>query len=135
MSSSTTPAAEGGARDDKLILSPLWNHVEKISKAPGGGGNYKVRCKFCSKMWSGSYSRVKKHFLEGGCGVKECTADSQTLKIFKADHENALKRKMMKTWTPHPLKKERLNNTFEGLNHELIKDVRILHVGVEGLIS
>ncbi|KAF9601054.1 hypothetical protein IFM89_015039 [Coptis chinensis] len=45
-------------------------------------------------MWSGSYSRVKKHFLgEGGCGVKECTVNSQTLKIFKAEHENALKRK------------------------------------------
>ncbi|KAF9605832.1 hypothetical protein IFM89_018657 [Coptis chinensis] len=91
MSSSRAPAAEGGA--GKLILSPLWNHVEKISKAPGGGGNYKVRCKFCSKIWSGSYSRVKKHFLGGGFGVKECTADPQTLKIFKTEHENALKRK------------------------------------------
>ncbi|KAF9592943.1 hypothetical protein IFM89_019148 [Coptis chinensis] len=85
MSSLRAPAAEGGAGDDKLILSPLWNHVEKISKAPSGGGNYKVRCKFCSKIWSGSYSRVKKHFLgEGGFGVKECTGDPQTPKIFKA---------------------------------------------------
>ncbi|KAF9626601.1 hypothetical protein IFM89_036462 [Coptis chinensis] len=50
-----------------------------------------------SKIWSGSYSRVKKHFLgEGGFGVKECNCDPQTLKkIFKSEHENALKHKAM----------------------------------------
>ncbi|KAF9626614.1 hypothetical protein IFM89_036475 [Coptis chinensis] len=69
MSSSRAPAAEGGAGDDKLILSPLWNHVEKISKAPGGGGNYKEVL-----------------------GLKNAIADPQTPKIFKSEHENALKR-------------------------------------------
>ena len=40
--------------------SPLWQYVEIVGKAPGGG-SYKWRCNECGFVKNGSYTRVKGH--------------------------------------------------------------------------
>ena len=49
--------SEGATRDPR---SPLWQYVEIIGKAIGGG-SYKWRCSECNTIKNGSYTRVKGH--------------------------------------------------------------------------
>jgi len=61
--------SEGATNDPR---SPLWQYVEIIGKA-AGGGSYKWRCSECKNMKNGSYTRVKGHFTAlANTGVMVC---------------------------------------------------------------
>jgi hypothetical protein len=49
--------SEGATKDPR---SPLWQYVEIVGKALGGG-SYKWRCSECNNIKNGSYTRVKGH--------------------------------------------------------------------------
>ncbi|WOH08257.1 hypothetical protein DCAR_0727695 [Daucus carota subsp. sativus] len=57
------------SKDDK----PLWLHVEVLDAPIGGGGNRKWRCRYCNKIVTGSYSKVRAHLLKiSNMGVEAC---------------------------------------------------------------
>ncbi|KAM0926848.1 hypothetical protein ACQ4PT_003028 [Festuca glaucescens] len=64
-SQSSVGDSEGRAVDPRY---PLWAYVEKLGGASSGsgsrGGNAKFRCKFCNKVYPGSYTRVRPHLLQ-----------------------------------------------------------------------
>jgi hypothetical protein len=52
---------------------PLWRHVNKIKGSNPFGGNAKSECKFCEKVITVSYTRVRAHLLKiPNCGVSIC---------------------------------------------------------------
>jgi hypothetical protein len=52
---------------------PIWRHVNKIKGSNPFGGNTKSECKFCEKVITGSYTRVRAHLLKiPNCGVSIC---------------------------------------------------------------
>jgi hypothetical protein len=61
--------SEGPTKDPR---SPLWQYVEILGKATGGG-SYKWRCNECNNVRNGSYTRVK-GYLTGltNTGVTVC---------------------------------------------------------------
>jgi hypothetical protein len=61
---------EGATKDPR---SPLWQYVEIIGKAVGGG-SYKWGCSECNTMKNGSYTRVKGHLTRlANTGVTVCS--------------------------------------------------------------
>ena len=62
--------SEGATKDPR---SPLWQYVEIIGKA-AGGGSYKWRCSECKTIKNGSYTRVKGHLTGlANTGVTTCS--------------------------------------------------------------
>jgi hypothetical protein len=62
--------SEGATKDPR---SPLWQYVEIIGKA-AGGGSYKWRCSECNTIKNGSYTRVKGHLTGlANTGVTVCS--------------------------------------------------------------
>ena len=66
---------------------PLWRHVKKISRIPGGG-SWEWRCTLYNGLYKGSYPRVRAHFLhEIGKGVDSCTKTSDLGERRKFENE------------------------------------------------
>lgn len=87
-SQSLRPSTAQGARfDDK----PLWNHVQVLTVADGGGGNRTWVCNYCNKKVVGSYTKVKGHLLRlphhnvEGCG----SITPEVLEAITKEHEAA----------------------------------------------
>jgi hypothetical protein len=79
MSSVEASAGAQGTSSDPIDVEsmdpkcPLWRHVNKIKGSNLFGGNVKLECKFCEKVITGSYSRVRAHLLKiPNCGVNIC---------------------------------------------------------------
>ena len=78
------PLPKPNKRDDYY---PLWRHVKKISRIPGGG-SWEWRCTLCNGLYKGSYPRVRAHFLhEIGKGVDSCTKTSDLGERRKFENE------------------------------------------------
>ncbi|MCL7023250.1 hypothetical protein MKW94_023325 [Papaver nudicaule] len=79
--------------------APLWRHVVKLDKAPGGGGNRSFRCNFCNTVYNGSYSRVKAHLLKiKGQGIRICSkVDYESLKSLHKEHASSDQKKLVST--------------------------------------
>ncbi|KAG5535860.1 hypothetical protein RHGRI_023582 [Rhododendron griersonianum] len=87
-SQSLRPSTAQGARfDDK----PLWNHVQVVNVADGGGGNRIWVCIYCSKRVVGSYTKVKGHLLRlPHHNVEGCLSISnEVLEAIRKEHEAA----------------------------------------------
>ena len=70
---------------------PLWRHVKKIARIPGGG-SWEWRCTLCNGLYKGSYPRVRAHFLhETGKGVDSCmkTSDPGERRKFEDEQQEA----------------------------------------------
>nr|XP_017250874.1 PREDICTED: uncharacterized protein LOC108221512 [Daucus carota subsp. sativus] len=75
------------SKDDK----PLWLHVEVLDAPIGGGGNRKWRCRYCNKIVTGSYSKVRAHLLKiSNMGVEACKGISDDVyRQIEAEHKRA----------------------------------------------
>jgi hypothetical protein len=70
---------------------PLWRHVTKVSRTPGGG-SWEWICNLCHKPYKGSYPRVKAYFLPDlGKGVDCCpkTIDLEERRKYEMEQEEA----------------------------------------------
>ena len=79
--------AQGAIFDDK----PLWNHVQVVTVADGGGGNRTWVCNYCNKRVVGSYTKVKGHLMRlPRHNVEGCSAISdEILEVIKKEYEAA----------------------------------------------
>ncbi|CAN6439471.1 unnamed protein product [Victoria cruziana] len=70
---------------------PFWRLVIKGEKAAGGGGNVHFVCTLCHRQFTGSYTRVKAHFLQiRGVGIRSCNrVNRDMLKELKQEQEAA----------------------------------------------
>lgn len=76
------------------VDSPLWKYVTKIGKKEkkSGGGTYLWNCNMCKKNFTGSYTRVKAHFLWllGDNGVHHCKSIKRNdVEAFQAEQDAA----------------------------------------------
>lgn len=71
--------------------TPLWSHVEVLPSLTGGGGNRKWRCKYCNKIVTSSYSKVKAHLLKiSNQGVQACKAiTDEIFREIKKENDDA----------------------------------------------
>jgi hypothetical protein len=79
MSSAAADESAQGTSSDPIDVEsidtkcPLWIHVNKIKGSNPFEGNVKSECKFCEKVITGSYTRVRAHLLKiPNCGVSIC---------------------------------------------------------------
>ncbi|WOG81476.1 hypothetical protein DCAR_0100623 [Daucus carota subsp. sativus] len=75
------------SKDDK----PLWLHVEVLDAPIGGGDNRKWRCRYCNKIVTGSYTKVRAHLLKiSNMGVEACKGISDDVyRQIEAEHKRA----------------------------------------------
>jgi phage FluMu protein Com len=70
MSSAAADESAQGTSSDPIdvesidIKCPLWRHVNKIKGSNPFEGNAKSECKFCEKVITVSYTRVRAHLLK-----------------------------------------------------------------------
>jgi hypothetical protein len=82
----SSPTTKANKRTDYY---PLWSHVTKVSRIPGGG-SWEWVYNLCHKPYKGSYPRVKAHFLHDSRKGVDCfskTIDLEERRKYEMEQE------------------------------------------------